>query len=137
MRHIIIDASGQILGRLATFAAKKALLGYKVDIVNCDEAVISGTKEIVQSKFLRKIKLGVPLKGPYYPRQSDRIVRRTVRGMLPYKKAKGIDAYKRVMCYRATPDGLKGKTIKVADADSQKLVKKVRLADICKLIGGK
>ncbi len=38
---MIIDANNMILGRLASFAAKKALLGEKIDVINCEKAVIS------------------------------------------------------------------------------------------------
>ena len=41
---MIIDASNLILGRLATFVAKQALLGEQVFIANCEKSVISGDK---------------------------------------------------------------------------------------------
>jgi len=39
---MIVDASNMILGRMVSYVAKKALLGEKVDIVNCEKAVITG-----------------------------------------------------------------------------------------------
>ena len=45
MNQIVIDANELILGRLATQVAKKLLLGVEVQIINCEKAVISGTKK--------------------------------------------------------------------------------------------
>ena len=42
---MIIDAKDMIVGRFATVAAKKALLGEKVDIINCESAIITGNKK--------------------------------------------------------------------------------------------
>ena len=53
---MIIDASDMILGRLATYVAKKALLGEKVDIVNCEKAVITGNKKSVFEKYKKRVK---------------------------------------------------------------------------------
>ena len=41
---MIIDAKNVVLGRLSSFAAKQLLLGEEVDIVNCEEAVLSGKR---------------------------------------------------------------------------------------------
>src|SRR3989338_4972366 len=100
----VIDAKDLILGRMATIAAKKALLGQEVVIVNAEQAIISGKKSEVIEHYKTKVAKGIPLKGPYFPRQPDRLVRRTVRGMLPWKRAKGREAFKRVMCYIGVPD---------------------------------
>jgi len=118
---IVIDANNLILGRLASFAAKKVLLGEEVRIVNCEKAVISGDKKYTLQKYKLKFDKGVPLKGPYFPRTPDRIVRRAVRGMLPFKRARGREAYKKVMCYAGMPEGLKEKPITLKEADASKL----------------
>ena len=50
---MIIDANNLILGRMATFIAKQALLGEDIKIVNCEKAVITGDrKEILLKKRL-------------------------------------------------------------------------------------
>ena len=83
---MIIDATNLILGRMAAFAAKKALLGEKVDIINCEKAVVSGSKRDVLARYKQK-RERTTIKGPFFPKVADRFVRRTVRGMLPYKQA--------------------------------------------------
>ncbi|PIN86448.1 50S ribosomal protein L13 [Candidatus Woesearchaeota archaeon CG10_big_fil_rev_8_21_14_0_10_44_13] len=137
---MIIDATNLILGRLATISAKKVLLGEKVDIVNCEKAVVTGNRAMILSQFKRKVDLGIPLKGPYYPRMPDRIIRRTVRGMLPWKRTRGKEAFKRVMCYIGVPDEFKDKkieTIKEANVSKMPNLKYITVGEISKSIGGK
>lgn len=137
---MIIDATNQIMGRLATRVAKAALLGEKVDIVNCENAVITGNKTMVLAKYKRKRELGIPLKGPYFPRVPDRFVRRIIRGMLPYKQPKGKVAFKRVMCYMGVPEEFKDKKMEnFREADVSKLpsMKFVSVKEICKFLGGR
>lgn len=99
-KEIIIDAEGVAIGRFATFAAKQALLGNKVVIINCNEAVITGKQHAIMDVYkAKKAKGGFSQKGPYISRVPDRIVKRTVRGMLPWEKATGRIAFKLVTCY--------------------------------------
>jgi len=139
MVDIIIDADGAILGRIAAYAAKQALLGKTVAIVNAEKAVISGTKRTTISEAKRKRAMGVPRKGPYVSKLPDRYVRRVVRGMLPYKQPRGRAAYERVMCYIGKPATIEGETIRVAGADASKLpnLKHLTVARICAEFGGK
>ena len=138
---MIIDATNMILGRMLSFAAKQALLGQKVDITNCEKAVISGNKVDVFHKYWYRARdMGGPRKGPFMPRMPDRFVRKVVKGMLPLNIDRGKEAYKRMMCYIGVPEEFKGKpTVKVPGADVSKLttLKKVSVGDICKFIGGK
>jgi large subunit ribosomal protein L13 len=119
---ITIDATELILGRLASFAAKKALLGEEIKIINSEKAVISGNKRYLLERYKAKFDRGATLFGPYFPRRPERIVRRTIRGMLPFKTSRGRDAYKRVMCYVGVPEELAGqKAITLKEANVSKL----------------
>jgi len=100
---IVINAENQIVGRLAAYVAKMALLGEDISIVNCENAVLSGKKENILSEYKRKRSMGIPLQGPYHRRSPEFVVKRTIRGMLPYKKEKGMKAYKRIKCYKGVP----------------------------------
>src|SRR3989338_5367440 len=106
---MIIDANNLILGRLASFVAKKALRGEKVEVVNCERAVITGDKKEIFKKYLRKAKSKSVRKGPFMPKVADRFVRRSIRGMLPYKRPRGREAFKRVICYAGVPEKLRDK----------------------------
>src|SRR3989344_3638082 len=101
---MIIYGTNLILGRVASYSAKQALLGHKVDIVNCENLVISGRKKAILNDIKDTFARGEFIKGPFPSRRADRYVRRTIRGMLPYNQFKGKSAFKRVMCYRGVPD---------------------------------
>jgi len=135
---MIIDAENLILGRLATFVAKKALLGETIGVVNCEKAIITGKKDDILKKYRWKREVGETLHGPYFPRVSERVVRRAIRGMLPYKQYKGRIAFERIRCYRGIPEGLKGKkleTIKEADVSKMQNLKYMKIGDVCKFLG--
>lgn len=135
---IVIDAKGQIVGRIAVVAAKQALLGNDVAIINSEFGVISGRKEQVLAKFKQRQDRGVPRKGPFQPRMPDRFTRRIIRGMLPMDKARGKAAFKRVMCYIGVPKDLEGaERLVVPGSDANKLptLNKVAVGEICKFLG--
>jgi len=137
---MILDATDLIVGRFATVVAKKAMLGEKIDIVNCEKAVMTGNKKELIARFKRKRAQGVPLQGPYYPRLPDRLVRRIVRGMLPYKRHKGDVAFKNVMCYIGIPVDLQDKSLETVEAANVRKVPNVKymqIHNICKEIGAK
>jgi len=137
---IVIDASNLILGRMASHVAKKALEGNYVIVVNAEKAVIAGRRKRILERVktrLRTRTLGSLEKGPTHPRRSDTLIRRVVRGMLPWKKPRGKDAYKRVKVYIGLPEELTGKaTTRVPQAEVSKLRGPyVSLKEIVKEIG--
>ena len=137
---MIIDANGLILGRMGTFVAKKALLGEKIDIINCEKAVMSGKKENVFAKYKRMQDMGVPKKGPFMHRTPDKFMKRVLRGMFPMTKSRGREAFKKVKCHIGVPEQFKGKaaeTVQGANAEKLPTLKKVTIAQICKFLGGK
>jgi len=136
---IIVDATNQILGRMATFVAKQALLGEEVRVINAEKAVISGKRDTILAKYQRKREMGIPAKGPFFPRMPDRFVRRVIRGMLPYSQARGRDAYKRILCYKGVPPEFVGKDFVYPGASLEKLenVKYMSVLDITKVLGAR
>ena len=105
---MIIDASNLVLGRIATKAAKSALMGEEIYIVNCENAVVTGSKEFIVSEYIRKRDMGT-FKGPIFFRSPEKFVKRAIRGMLPRKKDKGMNAFRRIKCYMGVPDEFKKK----------------------------
>ncbi len=102
--QIVIDANQGILGRVASYAAKQALLGKKVIIVNCSYALLSGNKRMIINEYNRaRTRGGSSLKGPFFPKHPERIFKRTIRGMLNYQQSQGLGAFKRVICYPDIP----------------------------------
>jgi large subunit ribosomal protein L13 len=102
--QIVIDATGAALGRLASYAAKQALLGKSVVIINCNNAIIIGRTADIVGSYKQKAQRGKGTqKGPYFPRTPERIVKRTARGMLEYTQQRGWDAFRRIICHNETP----------------------------------
>ena len=118
----IYNAENQILGRICTFIAKDLLKGEDVTVVNIEKAILAGNTRWKKEHYLEKIKRGDPHKGPFFPRYPDDIFRRTVRGMLPWHKAKGRNAFKKLKVYIGIPEEYKNKSgEKIKDADASKL----------------
>ncbi len=119
---VIIDAKELILGRMASVIAKRLLQGETIVIVNAEKAAISGKRLSRVRDAKTFLEVGHPRKGPYHRRRPDRIVRRTIRGMLPRKKPKGKQAYKRLKVYLSTPAELVGKEAQtIIEASTEKL----------------
>ncbi|MFH1786399.1 MAG: 50S ribosomal protein L13 [archaeon] len=137
---VLLDASDAVLGRLASVAAKKALDGKKVFIINAENAIISGDryKTLAMWKFLRG-EIGSRYHGPYFPRRPDMFVRRSIRGMLPWKRSRGRDAYRRIRVYIGVPDELQGKVAAKPDAilDNLGTLRFARIGPLCKQLGWK
>ncbi len=137
---MIIDATNLILGRLASFAAKKALLGENVEIINCENAVVTGNKKTTLKDHREKLHKGSSTRGPFTRRRPDRFVKRTIRGMIPYNKEIGKKAMKRIRCYIGTPESLKDqKPMQPQKMSVSKLtvIKYITVKEICKTLGDK
>ena len=91
--------------------AKDLLKGETVAVVNAEKAVISGNPKMVIEKYLERRHKGDPKKGPFFPKTPDGIVSRAIRGMLPYDKPKGRQAFKRLKVYIGVPEELQGKEV--------------------------
>ncbi len=80
------------MGRLASTVAELLLKAArddrddKVIIINSEKAIVSGRPRSVLNTYQAKYKLNHPRKGPFFPRMPDMIMKRTVRGMLPYQR---------------------------------------------------
>ncbi len=109
---IYIDATGLILGRLSSAIVPMIMGGKEVVVVNAEKAVVTGNRRFILNKYLtlrRRRTLTNPRRGPFFPRFPDRIVRRTVRGMLPYKTTSGREAFRRLSAFIGVPEELEGK----------------------------
>ncbi len=131
--QIVIDADNAILGRLAAFAAKQALNGNHIVIVNSEKAIIIGGEKDILAKYKKRRARGKgSLKGPYFPSKPAAILKRVIRGMLPYKKAHGKEAFKRTRCYEGLPT--KYKDAKKIISKREKPFKFITLEKLCKLL---
>ena len=111
----VYDAKDKILGRLASQVAKEMISArrsgkqQRVIIINAEEAIVSGPRSTVLSDYRAKYKLNHPRKRPVFPRMPDMIIKRTVRGMLPYQKnSSGREALRDLRVMIGTPSNLSG-----------------------------
>jgi large subunit ribosomal protein L13 len=134
----IIDAKGLILGRMASNVAKRLLEGENVIVLNAEKTAISGKRLQIVKDAKTFLEVGHHRKGPFHQRRPDRIVRRTIRGMLPRQKPKGIQAFKRLRVYLGTPLEFKGKKIQtIIEASIDKLKSPyITVGELAKEIGG-
>ena len=101
----IIDGKNAVLGRLASYAAKEALKGEKIIVLNCEQIIITGNKRNIKENFeIKRSRVGSSQKGPKHSKTSEKMVKRVIRGMLPdHRKGRGKIAYKRIKCYTGIP----------------------------------
>ena len=135
----LVNADGLIVGRMASKVAKRLLNGEKVIIVNAEKAVLSGKKKGKVAEAKEFLEVGAPRKGPFHYRRPDRMLRKTVRGMLPFKQPKGKQAYKKLKVFIGVPEDLKGQQmITLKEAQAAKLKGPFfTLAELAKEVGWK
>lgn len=105
--YVVIDAKDSILGRLASKVAKQLLNGDNIVVINADKAIISGSKNSLVSRYKTRLNLqdkANPEHSPYWPRRPDMLVKRIIRGMLPYGKPTGRKVYKNLRVYMGVPE---------------------------------
>ncbi len=135
----VIDASGHILGRLSSYIAKRLLEGEKIVVVNAEKVIITGNPENVFERYKEKYDRGSKEKGPYFPRHPEKIFKRTVRGMLPWKTGRGREAFRRLRVFIGIPDELKDREFEKVEMALYERVSKseryVLLEDVSKYLG--
>ncbi|MBI2547680.1 MAG: 50S ribosomal protein L13 [Candidatus Aenigmarchaeota archaeon] len=118
----IYDAENQILGRMCTYVAKDLLKGENIAIINAEKVVLAGNIKKKIEHYSIRVKRGDPFKGPFFPRYPDDILRRTVRGMLPWKQATGRSAFRKLKVFTGVPEEYKKlQAEKIKSADASKL----------------
>ena len=138
---MIIDGKDLVLGRLASFAAKRLLEGERVTVVNAEQVVVSGRKKAtfdVYDAWLEVRNLTNPRQGPFHLKRPEDLVRRAVRGMLPFDKPRGQGAYGRLRAHVGVPSELVGKemqTLPEASLEQLGTRRFMRIGDISKHLG--
>ena len=135
MEKIFFDAENQVAGRLASRAAREALKGKSVIVVNAEKAIITGNPKFVIKRYYGMTDRGNPYHGPFYPKMPDRMLRRIIRGMLPYGKQRGRQAFRRVRVYNSVPEEFaKQDFIKAGESSA---TKRITLGVLSERLGAK
>ena len=133
----VVNAEGAVLGRLASVLAKRLMMGEDIVVVNAEKAVISGSPAVIKKRYFEKRTRGDRIKGPFYPRYPDMVIKRVVRGMVPHKKTRGVEALKRLKVYLGVPEQFKGKAEKSGKNAADLECKYMTLGDMCAGLGAK
>jgi len=133
----IIDAEGAVLGRLCTAVAKRLLNGEEIAIVQSEKVIVTGKKDMIKAHYKHEREVGTYRKGPFYPRMPDRILKRTIRGMIPYQEPHGRVAFKRLKCYLGVPKVLQGKSFEKITAAEKHPADYMTLQEVAQFLGAK
>ncbi|HUC38997.1 MAG TPA: 50S ribosomal protein L13 [Candidatus Acidoferrum sp.] len=139
-KTIVFDATDKILGRLASTVAKSVLSGNNAVVVNSEKAIITGSKKVILERYKIRVNLKEkenPEHSPYWSRRSDLLVKRIIRGMLPYRKPSGKEAFRRLKVYIGTPDEFaKIKPIEIESKNPKDIyVGYITIGELSKLLG--
>ena len=131
---VVIDARDCILGRVASKVAQQALDGDRIAVVNAENAVITGNPESTMETYRKRAEIGSD-SGPYYPKRPDKIFKRSIRGMLPYKQDHGREAFENVRVYLGNPYDEDGEVLDGTSLDRLSNIKFISLGEISEKLG--
>ncbi|MDX1745947.1 MAG: 50S ribosomal protein L13 [Halobacteriales archaeon] len=131
----VVDARGCILGRVASAVAERALDGESIAVVNAQDVIITGREDDVLGKYRKRTELGSD-RGPQYPKRPDGILKRSIRGMVPYDTTRGREAFERVRVYVGNPyDDREPEVVEGTSMDRLSNIHFVELGDISAQLG--
>jgi len=139
----IIDASGHVVGRLASVIAKRLLNGEEIVIVNADQAIVTGRRSVVLAEYTKRRGRGSTTSrmrgiGPFYPRRPDMLLRRTISRMLPHQQARGREALRRLRVHIGVPDAFKDASFEIIEVAKRPLQgPALSLGEIARNLGSK
>ncbi len=143
MTMAVLDATDQVMGRFASVVAKRLLKGEEIHVVNAEKAIVTGGRAALIAEYLQKTHMGSTAsrmrgKGPNYPRRPDRVLRRAIRGMMPYQTPHGRAAFKRLRVYVGVPAAFEGKAAeKVPQAQRVGTARFMRLGALSEALGSR
>ena len=100
----VIDGENLLLGRMCSLVAQRVLAGEEIAIINAEKVIVSGSRAMIMKEYYTKRVRG----------SVD--VKRTVRGMIPYKTRPGAAAFRRVKAYVGVPYEFKDAEAEVLEA---------------------
>ncbi len=131
---LVVDARDCILGRVASEVAARAMDGERVAVVNAERAVITGNEESTMAVYRKRAELGSD-SGPYYPKRPDGIMKRAVRGMVPYKTDRGREAFEHVRVYVGEPLDEESEVIEGTSLDRLSNINFTSLGEVAEQLG--
>ena len=133
---VVIDGKNLVFGRAATHIAKRLLNGEEVQLVNAEHMVFIGNPASLVDRFRKRRQVqhkGTPEKSPSWPKVPNLLVRRMIRGMLPWKKPRGKVAYKKLRVFTGNPKNLPSESIKGIECKTT--FRSMKVLELCRQLG--
>ena len=137
----VYNGEEHILGRLSSVIAKDLLNGENVILFNAEKMFITGNRKNIIEKYIKRRQVKChqdPEHAPKWPKRPDLLVRRIIRGMLPYKKPRGKRAFRKLKVYIGIPEKLKPlteKTIILERAKVKEGQRGITVEELCRALG--
>ncbi|MFH1221540.1 MAG: 50S ribosomal protein L13 [Candidatus Micrarchaeota archaeon] len=132
----VIDGTDYIFGRLATRIAKKALQGEEIQLINAENIVVLGNPKQIRDRYAERralVSKSNPEHAAKWPRVPHMLVKRMIRGMLPWKRTRGKDAYRRIIVHTGNPKKLTATEFQSDKYDG--IAKHVTIKQMCESAG--
>ena len=136
----VIDGKNAVYGRLAALVAKRIMNGEEIVVLNCEKIIITGERDAVFADFKAKVDRGEckSRKGPFYPRRSDLLFKRCVRGMIPWYTTSGREAFRRLHVFVGVPKQFADESAEVVEFSTKKITGKyTTLGAVAAFLGSK
>lgn len=133
---VAIDGNNHVLGRLSSHIAKRLLNGEEIYLANCESIIIVGNPASILNNYRARRKLqnkGTPEYSPKWPKVPSLLVKRIIRGMVPWDRTRGKDAMRRLTVVVGNP-----KNMELSKVDSAKFntdSKFMTVGSLCKELG--
>ena len=136
----VIDGKNAVYGRLAALVSKRIMNGEEIVVLNCEKMIITGERDAVFAEFKAKVDRGEckSRKGPFYPRRSDLLFKRAVRGMIPWYTTSGREAFRRLHVFVGVPKQFADADAEVVEFSTKKITGKyTTLGAVAAYLGSK
>lgn len=133
----VIDGNHLILGRASSRIAKSLLQGEEVHLVNAEKLIIIGNPQQIVEKYLQRRRIqhkGTPEFSPVWSKVPHMLVRRIVRGMLPWKSSHGKEAFRRLRVYSGNPKNLANPQ-PIVQAKPASASRSITIRELCRHLG--
>ncbi len=135
---IVVDGNGMVFGRIASKISKELLKNNEVVLINAEKILISGNPKAIVDRYTTKRALknkSNPKKSSNFPRVPKMFVKRIIRGMLPWKRPRGKEAYRNLIVYEGIPEKITQAPIVFEECRPKNISKYITIEKICKRFG--
>ncbi len=133
---VAIDGNNHVLGRLASHIAKRLLNGEEIYLANCESILIIGNPVSTLLRYRTRRSLqhkGTPEYSPKWPKVPSLLVKRVIRGMVPWERTRGKEAMHKLTVVMGNPKNMELSKVPNAKFDTD--AKFMTIGKLCKELG--